>query len=62
MVWLQNAQEELAQTKEERDNAVKELEFWTSTAAADKNEKNALALKFTTVCAGIYLPLFNLNM
>lgn len=33
----------------ERDGAVRELEFWTSTAAADQSEKNSLALKFSTV-------------
>lgn len=46
---LKNTADELEQTKGERNNAVKELEFWTSTAAADKDEKNSLALRFTTV-------------
>ncbi|XP_053637767.2 tax1-binding protein 1 homolog isoform X1 [Cherax quadricarinatus] len=46
---LKNTAENLEKTQDERDHAIKELEFWTSSAAADKNEKNSLALKFSTV-------------
>ncbi|KAK7071167.1 hypothetical protein SK128_009012 [Halocaridina rubra] len=40
---------ELDKTRAEREKAIQDLEFWTSSAAADKNEKNSLALKFSTV-------------
>lgn len=46
---LQALQYESDKIKIERDTAIKDLEFWTSSAAADKTEKNSLALKFSTV-------------
>lgn len=46
---IQTLQSELDQSRVEREAAVKELEFWTSSAAADKTEKNSLALRFSTV-------------
>ncbi|XP_068227105.1 tax1-binding protein 1 homolog isoform X2 [Palaemon carinicauda] len=46
---IKTLQAESESYKSERDNAIKELEFWTTSAATDKDEKNSLALKFSTV-------------
>ncbi|XP_069179686.1 tax1-binding protein 1 homolog isoform X4 [Procambarus clarkii] len=46
---LKTTADELEAARRERDHAVKELELWTSSAAADKNEKDSLSLKFSTV-------------
>ncbi|XP_064083750.1 tax1-binding protein 1 homolog isoform X1 [Macrobrachium nipponense] len=46
---LKTLQAESEKYKSERDTAIKELEFWTTSAATDKDEKNSLALKFSAV-------------
>ncbi|XP_042242667.1 tax1-binding protein 1 homolog isoform X2 [Homarus americanus] len=46
---LQAVRLKLEQTGTERDDAVKELEFWTSSAATDKSEMNSLAHKYSMV-------------
>ncbi|KAK3887216.1 hypothetical protein Pcinc_008694 [Petrolisthes cinctipes] len=46
---LKDTETEVEKLRDERDGATRELEFWTSTAAADQSEKNSLALKFSTV-------------
>lgn len=48
---------ELEKLREERDSMAKELEFWTSSAASDKTEKNSLALKCSTVSIKFFTPI-----
>ncbi|XP_037791084.1 tax1-binding protein 1 homolog [Penaeus monodon] len=47
--YTKTTQVELEKLREERDSMAKELEFWTSSAASDKTEKNSLALKCSTI-------------
>ncbi|XP_042893320.1 tax1-binding protein 1 homolog isoform X2 [Penaeus japonicus] len=47
--YSQTTKGELEKLREDRDSMAKELEFWTSSAASDKTEKNSLALKCSTI-------------
>ncbi|CAL4075768.1 unnamed protein product, partial [Meganyctiphanes norvegica] len=47
--------EELLKTKNEHQQSVAQLEFWTSTAATDKNEKDSIAIKYSTLNEELFL-------
>lgn len=59
--YSQTTKAELEKMREERDSVVKELEFWTSSAASDKTEKNSLALKCSTLNEELIIKLEELE-